>query len=424
MAADVELLVRGVVSKTRQMGKRLVFCDVVVSDACAFADARALAGAPAPDAPAADAPAAANAAPRGAAGVAAGQSVDVMLEASMSTYRGAPFDVLRFVRSQHVPTRGGWFTFHIEVVASVELEPNARGVRVLRARELRSAEAEPLADPDEELAHAKEPKAARHAIFADWLVRQFGAAALAARGGVVDVGGGKGGVSLALVSQYGVPCTIVDPVALGDDARALRASGAPLAHVRAALTRDACAELAAVADRDRAAAAVGAGGEGERDGDGEDGAPLVAGDARICEPCAQGGDGARPGGARRAAGAQPAGWRRRPRRAARSCAPAARASAADADVLRALRDASVIVGMHPDQGTEPLVRAALALSLPYAVVPCCVFARENGHRRLAGGQGVVSCGSLCAFLEQLDAEGRTRSVLLPFEGRNRLVYRL
>jgi|EP01047_Picozoa_sp_COSAG01_P046661 hypothetical protein len=40
-----------------------------------------------------------------------------------------------------------------------------------------------------------------------------------------------------------------------------------------------------------------------------------------------------------------------------------------------LRGASIIVGMHPDQATEPIVAAALALGKPFAVVPCwCVRA--------------------------------------------------
>ena len=35
------------------------------------------------------------------------------------------------------------------------------------------------------------------------------------------------------------------------------------------------------------------------------------------------------------------------------------------------RECSVVVGMHPDQATEPLVTLALAHGKPYAVVPVC-----------------------------------------------------
>ena len=42
----------------------------------------------------------------------------------------------------------------------------------------------------------------------------------------------------------------------------------------------------------------------------------------------------------------------------------------------------LIIGMHPDQATEPIVDMALKYLKPFAVVPCCVFAHENPHRRL------------------------------------------
>jgi len=44
--------------------------------------------------------------------------------------------------------------------------------------------------------------------------------------------------------------------------------------------------------------------------------------------------------------------------------------------------ASIIIGLHPDQATEPIVRAALKAGKPFAVIPCCVFGRDNPHRRL------------------------------------------
>ncbi|KAG0291071.1 hypothetical protein BGZ96_005537 [Linnemannia gamsii] len=44
--------------------------------------------------------------------------------------------------------------------------------------------------------------------------------------------------------------------------------------------------------------------------------------------------------------------------------------------------ASIIIGLHPDQATEPIVRAALKAGKPFAIIPCCVFSRDNLHRRL------------------------------------------
>jgi len=48
------------------------------------------------------------------------------------------------------------------------------------------------------------------------------------------------------------------------------------------------------------------------------------------------------------------------------------------------------VGMHPDQATEPIIDAALALGKPFAVVPCCVFPDLFPHRRTrTGGPGTL-----------------------------------
>ena len=45
-------------------------------------------------------------------------------------------------------------------------------------------------------------------------------------------------------------------------------------------------------------------------------------------------------------------------------------------------NSEIIIGMHPDQATEPIIDMALKFQKPFAVVPCCVFAHENPHRRL------------------------------------------
>ncbi|KAG0223217.1 hypothetical protein BGW41_005682 [Actinomortierella wolfii] len=50
-------------------------------------------------------------------------------------------------------------------------------------------------------------------------------------------------------------------------------------------------------------------------------------------------------------------------------------------------EASILVGLHPDQATEPIVRMALRLRKPFAVIPCCVFSRDNPHRRLPRLEG-------------------------------------
>ena len=47
----------------------------------------------------------------------------------------------------------------------------------------------------------------------------------------------------------------------------------------------------------------------------------------------------------------------------------------------AIARCDVLVGMHPDQATEPVVDAAIALGKPFAVVPCCVFPELFPDRR-------------------------------------------
>lgn len=62
-----------------------------------------------------------------------------------------------------------------------------------------------------------------------------------------------------------------------------------------------------------------------------------------------------------------------------------------------LQGASLLLGMHPDQATEPLVDYALRYGKPFVVVPCCVFRRElGGHRFVrpaSGGSGKENAAS-------------------------------
>ena len=56
-----------------------------------------------------------------------------------------------------------------------------------------------------------------------------------------------------------------------------------------------------------------------------------------------------------------------------------------------IKEKNIIIGMHPDQATEPIVDMALKYQMPFAVVPCCVFAHENPHRRLKSEPRYVKC---------------------------------
>ena len=45
-----------------------------------------------------------------------------------------------------------------------------------------------------------------------------------------------------------------------------------------------------------------------------------------------------------------------------------------------LREFDLVVALHPDQGTEPALRSALAYGIDFAIVPCCVFPLDGIKR--------------------------------------------
>lgn len=88
-------------------------------------------------------------------------------------------------------------------------------------------------------------------------------------------------------------------------------------------------------------------------------------------------------------------------------------------------DCSLVVGLHPDQATEPILDFAVQQQLPFAVMPCCVFPRLFSHRRLRHSSGqsvpVVTYEDLVAYLRQ---RGAAEKHVLDFEGANIVVYRV
>lgn len=91
---------------------------------------------------------------------------------------------------------------------------------------------------------------------------------------------------------------------------------------------------------------------------------------------------------------------------------------------RLFSNCSLVMGLHPDQATEPILEFAVQQQLPFAVMPCCVFPRLFPDRRLQQADGslvpVSSYEQLVAYLVQRG--GAQRSVL-GFEGANTVVYR-
>ena len=87
-----------------------------------------------------------------------------------------------------------------------------------------------------------------------------------------------------------------------------------------------------------------------------------------------------------------------------------------------LRRVSIVVAMHPDQATDAAVDFALERNLPFAVVPCCVYAKEFGKRRLADGSRVTPHAHLVDHLVQKAGLTDVRVAELPFPGKNVVVY--
>jgi len=85
------------------------------------------------------------------------------------------------------------------------------------------------------------------------------------------------------------------------------------------------------------------------------------------------------------------------------------------------QDATVIVGMHPDEATEDLVDLALADDKPFAIVPCCVFWKQNPNRWTPSGKTVRTWEQFCTYLAAKD-RSRIQVTSLPFPGRNVVLY--
>jgi hypothetical protein len=83
-------------------------------------------------------------------------------------------------------------------------------------------------------------------------------------------------------------------------------------------------------------------------------------------------------------------------------------------------DIRLLIGMHPDQATEAIVDLGLKRGIPFAVVPCCVFAHLTPERRLKSGQEPTTYDEFVSFLMEKDA--RIKCDNLGFKGRERVLY--
>ena len=276
-------------------------------------------------------------------------------------------------------------------------EGDARGVRAPHETETEA-----------EGSHGSDAAKSRHnAVFASWLVDTFGVEALrggsngreprahkssrTTSGGVVDIAGGRGLLSFELALEHGVPVTLVDPKPLRLNKKTRRRvrkwrretfggtealgsedlSRVPVRHVRAAFEGTCQSESRTFGET---AASVQ---DFERD------VADVADVAEVTDVAE---------------------------------------NTKKQTIAAAVRAASALVAMHPDQATDLVFETALALNKPFAVVPCCVFADANPHRVLANGAPVRTYDEMLEYYQAKAPD--VRRARLAFEGRREVLYRL
>ena len=89
----------------------------------------------------------------------------------------------------------------------------------------------------------------------------------------------------------------------------------------------------------------------------------------------------------------------------------ARRRAEHPELQGAFERCSVVLGLHPDQATEPIVDACVAAGKPFVVVPCCVFPSENpGRRDPRDGRPVRVLEQYIRFLQAKDERIRVEVV--------------
>ena len=262
----------------------------------------------------------------------------------------------------------------------------------------------------------------RHKFFAKWLIDKFGKELLNSGTGVLDVAGGNGKTSLAL-SKLGIRSTIVDPAPIISFLQ--RGSSASKA------TTDANFGFSGI--RIIPEPLMGDGREltGELKSEANRG---IAEMFNIAD-----------------------------NKNRHSIDDAGRAYfIPKSEYASIVKNCSIIVGLHPDAATEPIVQTALRLHKPFAVAPCCVVSKLfPGRRRKTTGEMIRTTWDLCRYILDLspssptatpvttkndtsenrnyDEGKKTTAVtpsrtpdeffssgfeveLLPFAGRNRVIY--
>uniref|UniRef100_A0AAV1T945 C3H1-type domain-containing protein n=1 Tax=Peronospora matthiolae TaxID=2874970 RepID=A0AAV1T945_9STRA len=85
-----------------------------------------------------------------------------------------------------------------------------------------------------------------------------------------------------------------------------------------------------------------------------------------------------------------------------------------------INQASLLLGVHPDEATESIIDVAVQFNKPFAVVPCCVFGQKFPDRRLKDGSKVLSFDDLIEYL--VAKHPKIEKTFLPFDGKNLVLY--
>lgn len=175
-------------------------------------------------------------------------------------------------------------------------------------------------------------KSKRHELFADWLIDVYGKEWLSKGSGILDVAGGKGELSHALLER-GIPSVVLDPLP-----RLRKDDQSTILVIKRAL----------------------------------EGVKLL--------------------------------------------------QEASMEEQELITTCSMIVGLHPDQATEPIILLAQHLKVDFAMLPCCVMP-SLFPKRMHQGQPVRSYRIFCQYLLALQNDTKTTQVdYLPFMGRNMILY--
>ncbi|ORY23481.1 hypothetical protein BCR33DRAFT_810658 [Rhizoclosmatium globosum] len=233
----------------------------------------------------------------------------------------------------------------------------------------------------------KLPHACRAAVFADWIIETFGGNEKLSSGtGVFDIAGGGGQLSLDLTDRGVSKCTVVD-------SRPLRVGFALKKWVKK--NRKKTAQEVEVNAQDEEDAEEDEEVD-EHEDDGLDSRQQK--EADVVEPVDAS-----------IVGELPFKYLQH--------------FFLPESVTPEIAQASLLVGMHPDQATGAIVEAAIQCNLPFAVIPCCVFKDDFKDRILKNGKPVATTLDLVEWIKEKRPEGEIQTQFLNFQGKNLVVYR-